>query len=64
MSGGAGLVNLRIAGKLIPINAGPNTTINLLNLGLITINQQIVDTHQPEPGGQREAIRGPGIKRY
>ena len=27
------------------INAGPNTTINLLNLGLITINQQIVGAH-------------------
>lgn len=34
-------VNLKIAGKSIPIDVGPNTTINVLNLGTVTINKQI-----------------------
>jgi hypothetical protein len=33
-------VNLRIAGKAIPIDVGPNTTIHVANLGTVTINEQ------------------------
>jgi hypothetical protein len=34
-----------IAGTVINLNAAPNTTINVLNLGQITINQQIRTAH-------------------
>jgi hypothetical protein len=33
-------VNLTIAGKVIPLNVSPNTVINVLNLGTVTINAQ------------------------
>jgi hypothetical protein len=33
------LVNLRIGGKLIPINVSPNTVINIANLAIVTINE-------------------------
>lgn len=39
--GASGLVNLSIAGKPIAINVAPNTKINVLNLGVVTINQQV-----------------------
>jgi hypothetical protein len=32
-------VNLRIGGKLIPLNVSPNTVINIANLAIVTINQ-------------------------
>lgn len=44
ITGGATLVNLVIGGHTIPINAAPNTQINLLNIAVITINQQIHPT--------------------
>ncbi len=34
-------VNLRVAGANIPLNVGPNTAINVANLGTVTINKQI-----------------------
>ncbi|MEO6470428.1 MAG: choice-of-anchor P family protein [Aeromicrobium sp.] len=33
-------VNLRVAGKLIPVDVGPNTTINVAGLGKVVINEQ------------------------
>lgn len=33
-------VNLKIAGNAIPLNVAPNTTINVANLGAVTVNQQ------------------------
>lgn len=33
-------INLRIAGKAIPIDVSPNTSINVANLGRVTINEQ------------------------
>lgn len=44
VTGAATLVNLVIGGHVIPINAAPNTTINLLNIAIVTINQQIHPT--------------------
>jgi hypothetical protein len=35
------LLNLVIAGKVIPVNVSPNTVITVANLGTVTINQQI-----------------------
>lgn len=34
------LINLKIAGKAIPIDVAPNTTINLAGLGKIVLNEQ------------------------
>jgi uncharacterized protein YdbL (DUF1318 family) len=45
VTGSSSLVNLVINGKAIPINTSPNTQINLLNIGLVTINQQIRTGH-------------------
>lgn len=45
ITGDSQILNLRIAGKLIPVNTSPNTTINVANLGRITINQQIRSPH-------------------
>ncbi|MDT4913671.1 MAG: hypothetical protein QOC66_2799 [Pseudonocardiales bacterium] len=39
--GSSQLVGLVIAGKPINLNVAPNTTINVLNLGQVTLNQQI-----------------------
>ncbi|HZC73931.1 MAG TPA: choice-of-anchor P family protein [Jatrophihabitans sp.] len=44
LRGSSQLVNLRINGKSIPINASPNTTITVLHLLKVTINQQIKTT--------------------
>jgi hypothetical protein len=44
ITGGSTLVNLVIGGHVIPINTAANTTINLLNIAIITINQQIHPT--------------------
>jgi hypothetical protein len=41
VEGSSGLVNVRIGGTLIPINAAPNTVIKLAGLGTITINKQV-----------------------
>jgi len=41
LNGSLQFINLRIAGKAIPINIAPNTTINVANLGRVTINEQI-----------------------
>jgi hypothetical protein len=38
-------VDLVIAGKPINLNVGPNTTINVLHLGQVTLNQQIRTAH-------------------
>jgi hypothetical protein len=38
--GSSGLVDLSIAGKALPLNAKPNTKINVLGLGTITLNKQ------------------------
>lgn len=40
LSGGTTLVGLKIAGKAIPIDVAPNTTIHVANLGSVTINEQ------------------------
>jgi hypothetical protein len=40
MGGGLQFVNLRIAGKEISADVGPNTTIHVANLGTVTINEQ------------------------
>lgn len=37
-------VNLRIAGKLIPIDVAPNTSIHVANLGTVTLNEQKSET--------------------
>lgn len=47
VKGAMTLVGLTIAGKTIPINVAPNTTIHIANLGTITINEQDTDV---EPG--------------
>ncbi len=41
ITGSSTLLNLTINGKAIPLNASPNTKINLLNIAVVTINQQI-----------------------
>ena len=41
VTGSSSLVNLVINGKAIPISTSPNTRINLLNIAVVTINQQI-----------------------
>ena len=46
VTGGSTLVNLVIGGHVIPINTAPNTTINLLNIAIVTINQQIHPTNR------------------
>ena len=33
-------INLKIAGKAIPIDVGPNTTINVAGLGKVVVNEQ------------------------
>jgi hypothetical protein len=38
--GSTDFINLKIAGKAIPINVSPNTKINVAGLGLVTINEQ------------------------
>lgn len=43
--GSSQLVGLVIAGKAINLNAGPNTTIDVLHLGQVIINQQIHTAH-------------------
>lgn len=45
VTGSTNLANLVIAGTVIDLNAAPNTTINVLNLGQVTINQQIRTAH-------------------
>jgi len=40
MNAGLQFVNLRIAGKAIPVDVAPNTTIHVANLGNVTINKQ------------------------
>jgi hypothetical protein len=37
-------VNVRIGGNLIPVNASPNTVINVAGLGTVTINKQVRTT--------------------
>jgi hypothetical protein len=44
VTGASTIVNLVIGGHVIPINTAPNTTINLLNIAIVTINQQIHPT--------------------
>lgn len=44
ITGASTLVNLTIGGHVIPINTAANTTINLLNIAIVTINQQIHPT--------------------
>lgn len=34
-------INLKVAGKVIPINVKPNTSINVLGLGVVYLNQQL-----------------------
>lgn len=41
LKGSSQLVNLRINGKAIPISTSPNTTLNVLNVLKVTINQQL-----------------------
>jgi hypothetical protein len=45
LSGLTTLANLKINGTPIAVNPAPNTKINLLNVALITLNQQIVGPH-------------------
>jgi hypothetical protein len=33
-------INLKVAGKVIPVDVGPNTTINVAGLGKVVINEQ------------------------
>ncbi|HWU22071.1 MAG TPA: choice-of-anchor P family protein [Nocardioides sp.] len=40
VSGGLTFVSLSIAGKAIPVNVAPNTSIHVANLGTVTINEQ------------------------
>jgi hypothetical protein len=40
MGGSLQFVNLRIAGKAIPIDVAPNTKIHVANLGTVTINER------------------------
>lgn len=46
VTGSSNLVNLKINGKPITLNTKPNTTINLLGLGTITINQQLATVNR------------------
>lgn len=39
------LVNLKIAGKPIPVDVAPNTSINVANLGVVTLNKQVDAGH-------------------
>lgn len=41
VEGGMTFVSLTIAGQKIPVDVGPNTKINVANLGTVTINKQI-----------------------
>ncbi|MCW2594465.1 MAG: hypothetical protein QOJ37_710 [Pseudonocardiales bacterium] len=41
VTGSTNLVHLKIAGALIPIDTSPNTVIKLLNIGTVTVNQQV-----------------------
>jgi hypothetical protein len=45
VTGNSQLVGLTIGGHPINLNAGPNTTIDVLHLGQVTINQQIRTAH-------------------
>jgi hypothetical protein len=45
VSGSSGLVNVKIGGNLIAINAKPNTVIKLAGLGTITINKQVATAY-------------------
>lgn len=45
VTGDSTLLNLSINGSAIPVTASPNTTINLLNIAIVTINQQIKTSH-------------------
>jgi hypothetical protein len=45
VSGTSGLLDLSIAGQAIPVNAKPNTKINVLGLGTVTINKQVSTTN-------------------
>jgi hypothetical protein len=56
VTGSSTLVNLVINGKTIPINTSPNTTINLLNVAKVTINQQI------RPNNRSMIVRALDIK--
>jgi hypothetical protein len=39
-TGAMQFINLKVAGTVIPIDVAPNTTINVANLGTVTINEQ------------------------
>jgi hypothetical protein len=41
VTGGSGLLNVVIGGSPINLDAAPNTVINLLGLGTVTINKQV-----------------------
>jgi hypothetical protein len=45
-SGTTTLLNLVINGNAIPASVAPNTTINLLNIAIITLNQQFISANQ------------------
>jgi hypothetical protein len=40
MGGSMTFLTLRVAGKAIPLNVAPNTTIHIANLGTVTINER------------------------
>ncbi len=45
ISGGSGLVNVSIGGHALALNTAPNTVINVLGLGTVTINKQVRTNH-------------------
>lgn len=43
-------VNLVIAGRSIPLNVGPNTTLNIANLGKVVINRRVTNYQKHSNG--------------
>ena len=58
LEGSLQFVNLWIAGKKIPLNVAPNTTIHVANLGTITLNKQ----ETANVPGQGIGVRVTGIQ--
>lgn len=55
------LVNLKIAGKAMPINAAPNTQINVAGLGLVILNQQVTQAGYSLVVGVRVIVGTKGL---
>jgi hypothetical protein len=55
------LINLRIGGKSMPVDAAPNTQINVAGLGLVILNQQVTQAGYSLVVGVRVIVGTKGL---